>query len=109
MRRLCCSCMGGCAQAIRRRLKRRGSCSQRKFFDVNRYRLGKVGRFRINRKFDLDVPETEMRLRSEDFSECGDVHLWIYATAATRPMSMILTTWAIVACGRLMSWRGGDA
>lgn len=38
-----------------------------KFFDVNRYRLGKVGRFRINRKFDLDVPETEMRLRSEDF------------------------------------------
>ncbi|MEX2387521.1 MAG: DNA-directed RNA polymerase subunit beta [Phycisphaeraceae bacterium] len=38
-----------------------------KFFDENRYRLGKVGRFRINRKFDLDVPETEMQLRSEDF------------------------------------------
>ncbi len=38
-----------------------------KFFDSNRYRLGKVGRFRINRKFDLSVPETEMRLRSEDF------------------------------------------
>ena len=38
-----------------------------KFFDVNRYRLGKVGRFRINRKFDLNIPETEMRLRAEDF------------------------------------------
>ncbi len=38
-----------------------------KFFDVNRYRLGKVGRFRINRKFDLNVPENEMRLRAEDF------------------------------------------
>ncbi|MEE9212899.1 MAG: DNA-directed RNA polymerase subunit beta [Phycisphaeraceae bacterium] len=38
-----------------------------KFFDENRYRLGKVGRFRINRKFDMDVPETEMRLRAEDF------------------------------------------
>ena len=38
-----------------------------KFFDENRYRLGKVGRFRINRKFDLDVPETEMQLRAEDF------------------------------------------
>ncbi|MEQ9459464.1 MAG: DNA-directed RNA polymerase subunit beta [Phycisphaeraceae bacterium] len=38
-----------------------------KFFDENRYRLGKVGRFRINRKFDLDVPETEMALRAEDF------------------------------------------
>ncbi|MCC6579794.1 MAG: DNA-directed RNA polymerase subunit beta, partial [Phycisphaeraceae bacterium] len=38
-----------------------------KFFDENRYRLGKVGRFRINRKFDLDVPEKEMKLRAEDF------------------------------------------
>src|SRR5690606_36373654 len=38
-----------------------------KFFDPNRYRLGKVGRFRINRKFDLDVPETEMQLRADDF------------------------------------------
>ncbi|MCC7144987.1 MAG: DNA-directed RNA polymerase subunit beta [Phycisphaeraceae bacterium] len=38
-----------------------------KFFDENRYRLGKVGRFRINRKFDLDVPENVMTLRGEDF------------------------------------------
>src|SRR4029077_7969287 len=39
---------------------------QEKFFDENRYRLGRVGRFRINRKFDQDVSETEMTLRSED-------------------------------------------
>jgi DNA-directed RNA polymerase subunit beta len=38
-----------------------------KFFDENRYRLGKVGRFRINRKFDLNTPETEMKIRAEDF------------------------------------------
>jgi DNA-directed RNA polymerase subunit beta len=38
-----------------------------KFFDDNRYRLGKVGRFRINRKFDLSTPETEMKLRADDF------------------------------------------
>ncbi len=38
-----------------------------KFFDDNRYRLGKVGRFRINRKFGLDVPEEEMALRGGDF------------------------------------------
>jgi DNA-directed RNA polymerase subunit beta len=38
-----------------------------KFFDVNRYRLGRVGRFRINRKFDQEIPDTEMTLRSEDF------------------------------------------
>ncbi|MBL8762650.1 MAG: DNA-directed RNA polymerase subunit beta [Phycisphaerae bacterium] len=38
-----------------------------KFFDDNRYRLGKVGRFRINRKFDLNTPEDMMFLRAEDF------------------------------------------
>jgi DNA-directed RNA polymerase subunit beta len=37
-----------------------------KFFDVNRYRLGRVGRFRINRKLRLDVTEKEMTLRPED-------------------------------------------
>jgi len=38
-----------------------------KFSDVNRYRLGKVGRFRLNRKFGQTVDEGEMTLRSEDF------------------------------------------
>jgi DNA-directed RNA polymerase subunit beta len=37
-----------------------------KFYDTNRYRLGRVGRFRINRKLGLDVPEDVMVLRSED-------------------------------------------
>ncbi|MEX0938025.1 MAG: DNA-directed RNA polymerase subunit beta [Pirellulales bacterium] len=37
-----------------------------KFFDTNRYRLGRVGRFRINRKLNLSVPENEMILRPED-------------------------------------------
>jgi DNA-directed RNA polymerase subunit beta len=37
-----------------------------KFYDTNRYRLGRVGRFRINRKLGLDVPEDEMILRPED-------------------------------------------
>ena len=40
---------------------------QEKFFDDNRYRLGRVGRFRINRKFNLDVPEDQMFIRGEDF------------------------------------------
>ncbi|MFK7961223.1 MAG: DNA-directed RNA polymerase subunit beta [Phycisphaerales bacterium] len=38
-----------------------------KFYDENRYRLGKVGRFRINRKFDMDIPEDVMHIRPEDF------------------------------------------
>jgi DNA-directed RNA polymerase subunit beta len=37
-----------------------------KFKDTNRYRLGRVGRFRINRKLNLNVPETEMTLRADD-------------------------------------------
>ncbi|MBX3425856.1 MAG: DNA-directed RNA polymerase subunit beta [Pirellulales bacterium] len=39
---------------------------QEKFFDANRYRLGRVGRFRINRKLGLNVSEDEMVLRPED-------------------------------------------
>ena len=38
-----------------------------KFFDTNRYRLGKVGRFRINRKFNQDIPEDRMTLDPEDY------------------------------------------
>ncbi|MBN9118003.1 MAG: DNA-directed RNA polymerase subunit beta [Planctomycetes bacterium] len=38
-----------------------------KFQDANRYRLGRVGRFRINRKFNQNVAESEMTLRSVDF------------------------------------------
>jgi DNA-directed RNA polymerase subunit beta len=41
-----------------------------KFYDVNRYRLGRVGRFRLNRKFGTAVAEDEMTLRPEDFIEC---------------------------------------
>jgi len=37
-----------------------------KFYDVNRYRLGRVGRFRINRKLGLGVSEKEMTLRPGD-------------------------------------------
>lgn len=37
-----------------------------KFYDVNRYRLGRVGRFRINRKFDQSIPDSEMTLKAED-------------------------------------------
>ena len=39
-----------------------------KFFDLNRYRLGRVGRFRINRKFNQTVSDEEMTLRPEDYA-----------------------------------------
>jgi DNA-directed RNA polymerase subunit beta len=40
---------------------------QEKFFDCDRYRLGRVGRFRLNRKFKQNIDENEMTLRPEDF------------------------------------------
>lgn len=48
-------------------LERAKQLFHEKFFDPNRYRLGIVGRFRINRKFDQDIPETEMTVHKEDF------------------------------------------
>src|SRR4051812_44702687 len=38
-----------------------------KFFDTNRYRLGKVGRFRINRKFNQSIPDDQMTLDPLDY------------------------------------------
>jgi len=39
---------------------------EEKFFDDNRYRLGRVGRFRMNRKFGMDIPEDQQTLLPED-------------------------------------------
>ncbi|MEZ5964951.1 MAG: DNA-directed RNA polymerase subunit beta [Planctomycetota bacterium] len=38
-----------------------------KFFDPTRYRLGRVGRFRLNRKFGQKVSEDEQTLMADDF------------------------------------------
>ena len=38
-----------------------------KFFNDQKYRLGKVGRFRINRKFGLDLPDEHQTLTKDDF------------------------------------------
>ncbi|MCQ4574969.1 MAG: DNA-directed RNA polymerase subunit beta [Candidatus Brocadiales bacterium] len=37
-----------------------------KFFDPKRYRLGSVGRFRLNRKFNQDIGANEMTLQKDD-------------------------------------------
>ena len=47
-------------------LEKARSLFSEKFYDTNRYRLGRVGRFRINRKLNLNVPESEMTLRPSD-------------------------------------------
>jgi len=43
-----------------------------RFFDPNRYRLGKVGRFRLNRRFGEKVPLTKMTLQKQDLVNCID-------------------------------------
>ena len=43
---------------------------QEKFYDENRYRLGKVGRFRLNRKLELGVDDSVMTLRADDVVAC---------------------------------------
>jgi len=47
-------------------LKRAQTLFHERFFDANRYRLGRVGRFRLNRKFDQTISENEMTLRPDD-------------------------------------------
>ncbi len=75
-----------------------------KFYDTNRYRLGRVGRFRINRKFELNVPEDEMTLRPEDLIAAIKYLMQADATAIRTSRSTTSTTWAIAACGRSTSW-----
>ncbi len=41
-----------------------------KFFDANRYRLGRVGRFRMNRKLNQNVDESKMTLDVRDYINC---------------------------------------
>ncbi len=40
-----------------------------KFFDAQRYRLGRVGRFRLNRKFGKSISEDMQTLQAEDIVE----------------------------------------
>ncbi len=41
-----------------------------RFFDPNRYRMGPVGRFRMDRKLGTDAGADELTLRLEDFVAC---------------------------------------
>ena len=75
-----------------------------KFYDTNRYRLGRVGRFRINRKLGLNVPETEMTLRPEDLIAAIKYLLQAARTASRTSRSTTSTTWATAVCARSTSW-----
>ncbi len=59
-----------------------------RFFDANRYRLGRVGRFRLNRKFTQDVSEREMTLRPEDLLNAFRYLIELRQTGLTAPAGM---------------------
>ena len=73
-----------------------------KFFDTNRYRLGKVGRFRINRKFNQTIPEDRMTLDPEDYVNA--IRYILNLRQAARGTSTTSTTWATAGCARSTSW-----
>jgi DNA-directed RNA polymerase subunit beta len=50
-----------------------------KFSNPNKYRLGKVGRFRLNRKLALDVSQKQQTLTSLDFSKAVEYVLKLRA------------------------------
>ena len=76
-----------------------------KFYDTNRYRLGRVGRFRINRKLGLTVPEDEMVLRPEDLINAVKYLMRSGDRRIATPTSTTSITWAIAVCARSTSWR----
>ena len=73
-----------------------------KFFDTNRYRLGKVGRFRINRKFNQDDPRRPDDARPRGLRQRHPLHP--QPAAAARGTSTTSTTWATAGCGPSTSW-----
>ncbi len=76
-----------------------------KFFDANRYRLGRVGRFRMNRKLDLNVPEKRWPAAGR-FGRGDQLPASALPTGERRsPTSTTSITSAIVVCGRSTNWR----
>jgi hypothetical protein len=72
-----------------------------KFFDDQRYRLGRVGRFRLNRKFDQEVPEGADP-QARGLRQLGQVPARPARRRGAR--STTSTTSATAACGRSASW-----
>jgi DNA-directed RNA polymerase subunit beta len=82
-----------------------------KFYDDNRYRLGRVGRFRINRKFESGDARGPDVHPGEDFLRVIQYILDLRSnrvdpeTGRRSRRSTTSTTWATGACGRSTSWR----
>ena len=75
-----------------------------KFYDTNRYRLGRVGRFRINRKLGLNIPEDGNDAAAGRPDRGHRLPAAAPEQRAGRRKSTTSTTWATAACGPSTSW-----
>jgi len=87
-----------------------------KFYDENRYRLGKVGRFRINRKFGLSIPTALNSLTVADFVACLRYLLDLrsqervgYSVPQRLPFELAVIRWAKDLAAQLASYRTDQA
>ncbi|MCG8403830.1 MAG: DNA-directed RNA polymerase subunit beta [Phycisphaerales bacterium] len=85
-----------------------------KFYDENRYRLGKVGRFRINRKFGLSIPTSLNSLTVADFVACLKYLLDLrsqerfgFSVPQRLPFELALQRWTKELADQLSAYRIG--
>ncbi|MFQ5501278.1 MAG: DNA-directed RNA polymerase subunit beta [Phycisphaerae bacterium] len=83
-----------------------------KFYDENRYRLGKVGRFRINRKFGMSIPAALNGLTVADFVACLRYLLELrgqdrvgFSIPQRRPFELAILHWTRGLAEQLRSYR----
>jgi len=83
-----------------------------KFYDPNRYRLGKVGRFRINRKFGLSIPTALNTLTPADVIACLKYLLDLrsqnrvgYSAPRRMPFELCLLRWTQELATQLNSYQ----
>ncbi len=86
-----------------------------KFYDENRYRLGKVGRFRINRKFGLALPTALNSLTVADFVACLRYLLDLrsqerfgFSVPQRMPFEMAVLRWTREMAEQLQRYRIGN-
>ena len=77
-----------------------------KFYDPARYRLGKVGRFRLNRKFKQDIDEDTMTLQAEDL--VNSINYILELRAGSGLIDDIDHLGNRRGCARLTNWRADE-
>ena len=97
--RPCSTSTASCVRASRRRARTPRRPARQPFFNEKRYDVAKVGRYKVNKKLEVDVPITTGVLTEEDVVAAIEYLVRLHAAkrATSRTTS---TTSATVVCGR---------